>query len=93
MPKGSEEARAWLTQRLASALNIDRDELDPSEDVTRYGLDSLTGVEVATDLSEWLAHDLPDDLLWTNPSVNAVVAALAREGLCSPEQKRASDYP
>jgi acyl transferase domain-containing protein/acyl-CoA synthetase (AMP-forming)/AMP-acid ligase II/acyl carrier protein len=67
----------WLTEQLARRLHLDARQLDPREPFSRYGLDSLTAVELSGALERWLGRRLPPTLIYDYPSIQALAAQLA----------------
>lgn len=46
-PRSTEAIESWLAHQLAARLSLDVSEIDFNQPITRYGLDSLTAVELA----------------------------------------------
>ena len=52
-------------------------ELDPREPLARYGLDSLTAVQTAGELEEWLGRPISPVLVYDHPTIDALARFLA----------------
>ncbi|MGH2900210.1 MAG: acyl carrier protein, partial [Solirubrobacteraceae bacterium] len=76
----SHALRSWLVTWLADRLTIPESEVDPSRSFADHGLDSLTAVELAQDLSDHLARPLDETLLWNFGTINALVGHLEHGG-------------
>src|SRR5439155_11165558 len=78
--------RAWLVQRIATKLRIGPGQVDVREPLARYGLDSLTAVHLANELSEWLGRPLSPVLVYDHPTVEALARFLG-----TPDGDRTTD--
>jgi len=81
------DIQAWLIARIADALDIARETIDPNVPFTELGLDSLKTVTVSGELETWLGRSLPSTLLWDYPSIAALSRHLAQDG-AAPEIAR-----
>jgi acyl carrier protein len=72
----ADDIQAWLVERLARKLRVAHDQLDPSEPLARYGLDSLTAVQVAGELEQWLGRPLSPVLVYDHPTIEALARFL-----------------
>jgi acyl carrier protein len=68
--------RAWLIETLAERLQVPPSEIDPSRSFADHGLDSLSAVELAQDLSDHLGRELDESQLWNLSTIDALVAHL-----------------
>jgi acyl carrier protein len=59
----------WLTDYLAKALEIGRDEIDPTVSLAEYGIDSTAAVGLSGDLSRWLGVELKDSVAFDYPTI------------------------
>jgi acyl transferase domain-containing protein/acyl-CoA synthetase (AMP-forming)/AMP-acid ligase II/acyl carrier protein len=82
--------RGWLVQRIAGKLGIAADRVDVREPLARYGLDSLTAVQLAGDLGEWLGRSLSPVLVYEYPTIEGLAAALSagRDRAARPSESR-----
>ncbi len=80
-PAGTRESQPvienFLIHRMAEALEVMPDAIDPDEPFANYGLDSRTGVALAAELENRFGRKLPATLLWDHPSVTRLVSYLA----------------
>jgi acyl transferase domain-containing protein/acyl-CoA synthetase (AMP-forming)/AMP-acid ligase II/acyl carrier protein len=74
---GADEIRTWLVERIARKLHVPAGTLDPREPLARYGLDSLTAVQLAGELEQWLGRPLSPVLVYDHPTVEALAQFLA----------------
>jgi acyl transferase domain-containing protein/acyl-CoA synthetase (AMP-forming)/AMP-acid ligase II/acyl carrier protein len=82
----ADEIRTWLLARLARKLRVAPDTLDPREPLARYGLDSLTAVQLAGELGQWLGLSLSPVLVYDHPTVDDLarhLVSLASGGVVS----------
>src|SRR5262249_46455675 len=49
-----DEIHGWLLQRVARHCAVAADQIDPSEPLTRYIMDSVSAVAIAMELQQWL---------------------------------------
>lgn len=70
---------AWLVGEVAELLGIDATELDPEQELTAYGLSSVTGVMLTGDVEEWLGVQLEPTVAWEYPTVRELARYLAGE--------------
>jgi acyl-CoA synthetase (AMP-forming)/AMP-acid ligase II/acyl carrier protein len=82
----SQEAPSFMTaeaienlivEKVAAALNVSSDEIDPAEPFARYGLDSVGAVGLAGDLEAALGRELPGTLFYDYPSARDLSRHLA----------------
>ena len=71
------EIRHWIRERIATALGVEVDAIDPNANFITLGADSVTLFSMTGELAEWLNRDLPATMLFEIASINDLVAALA----------------
>ena len=76
--RSAEEIESWLRDRIASALRLDSDKIDPRQPFADYGLDSRTAVSISGELEEWLATEVPPTLMWDYPTIASAAAFLEK---------------
>jgi acyl carrier protein len=64
------EMREWLTERIAAALKVRKDEMDPDTPFARYGLQSIDSVIMASKIEEEFGASVEPTLLWEHNTVN-----------------------
>ncbi len=74
-----EHIEEWLRVNVARELELDPDEIDTRQPLSRYGLDSLAAVSLSGELEVWLGRELPPDLLTSFPTIEALARSLADE--------------
>ena len=78
-PEHSEaEITQWIVARVAGDLKITPAEVDLTQDLTSFGLDSIAAFTLTGDLAEWLDRDLRATLLWEFPSIQALAQHLSQ---------------
>lgn len=76
---GEQEIRAWLTRRIASALEVPAEAIDATREFPSFGVDSVTAVAVTGDLEQWLGRTLDPTLLFTYSTIDLLAEHLAAE--------------
>ncbi|WP_051791017.1 acyl carrier protein [Amycolatopsis jejuensis] len=66
----------WLTGRIAGYLQMAPENIDSSVPLPEYGLDSLHAVAVCGEIEDEFGLVVDPTVLWDNPSVDALSAAL-----------------
>ena len=74
-----ENLQAWLTQKFLEWAEIEADEFESSQPFTKYGLDSFGAMTFSTELEDELGFEINARLLWDNPNMDTLAAALAEE--------------
>ncbi len=77
----SEALRDWLVARMARLLKLPPDQIDADKPWSAYGMGSLALAALASDLQEWLGRPLSPTLLYSAPTVGALVGVLARDSV------------
>lgn len=66
-----------IVEKVAAALKVSSDQIDPAEPFARYGLDSVGAVGLAGDLETALGRELPGTLFYDYPSARDLSRHLA----------------
>ncbi len=74
---GAEAIQAWLVSKLSELLEIEANEIDVGEPFASYGLGSTELVSLSGDLAEWLGRQLPAELAYEFPTIEALARGLA----------------
>ncbi|MFJ9458817.1 acyl carrier protein [Kitasatospora sp. NPDC101447] len=74
-----ESLRTWLVDCVAAHLERPADTVDPAARLSDYGLDSLYVLSVAAELEDHLDISLDPTVMWDNPTIDALSAALVEE--------------
>ncbi len=88
---GAETIQAWLVDRLAELLEIEIEEVDVAEPFASYGLGSTELVSLSGELSEWLGRDLPAELAYEFPTIEALARRLAEPEISSTPALQANE--
>jgi myxalamid-type polyketide synthase MxaE and MxaD len=80
--------QAWLVSKLSELLEIEANEIDVGEPFASYGLGSTELVSLSGDLAQWLGRDLPAELAYEFPTIEALARGLADSS--SPSQPAAA---
>jgi acyl carrier protein len=72
-----EDVRAVLVEAVAVEAGITAEAVETDKPFTAYGLDSMAALSVGMELEDRCGlSDLPVDLLWDYPTVDALTGAL-----------------
>ena len=75
----AEVIATWLIKNIAEQLEVEPDELDTSESIEDYGLDSAQGMIVASRAEKQFDLEISPILLWHYPTIDALSERLAEE--------------
>lgn len=88
----AEVIATWLTKNLAEQLEVEPDELDISEPIEDYGLDSAQGMIVVSRAEKQFGLEISPTLLWHYPTIEKLSERLAQEYLSNlPENEEYQD--
>jgi acyl transferase domain-containing protein/acyl-CoA synthetase (AMP-forming)/AMP-acid ligase II/acyl carrier protein len=71
------DIRSWLIDRIAAKLRLSRTAIDPRQPLSQLGLDSLSAVQLAGELEEFLKTPLSPVLIYDHPTIDALARHLA----------------
>ena len=77
--RSAAEIQRWMQEKIADALNVTGESLDPTKPITSYGLDSIAAFTLTLELAEWLERDLQASLLWEFPTIAELAQYLGEE--------------
>ncbi len=80
MPKpkpSKDEIASWLLDHVSDSLDINRDEINVSKPLEKYGVGSIEGVSLIGDLERWLGRSLDATMLWDHPTIDSLAGRLA----------------
>ncbi|MEQ8756845.1 MAG: acyl carrier protein [Coleofasciculus sp. G1-WW12-02] len=69
----------WMVNQLVEQLSLDAKNIDVTEPLTRYGLDSIDAVTIVGELEDWLEVELPSTLFWDYPTIEKSAQYLVAE--------------
>lgn len=72
--------RSWLRRRIAETLNLPPDSIDTERGLSELGLSSVQAVALVTELEKHLGREVGQDVIWSHPSIDALVGALTGDG-------------
>jgi acyl carrier protein len=75
----AETIATWLTNSIAEQLEVAPDEIDVSEPIENYGLDSAQGMIIVSRAEKEFGFEISPMLLWHYPTINALAERLAEE--------------
>ncbi|NEO31151.1 MAG: acyl carrier protein [Symploca sp. SIO3C6] len=78
-PLTTEVIQEWLITNIAEQIEAEVDEIDISERLDSYGLDSAQAMLLAAKLEEFLGFELSPTLVWHYPTIEAFSERLAEE--------------
>ena len=73
------QIQTWLIENLAQQLGIEPDEIDITEPLDSYGLDSAQAMLVMSKAEKLLQFELSPILLWHYPTIETLAERLAEE--------------
>ena len=79
MNHSAREIQDWMAGRLSRLTGVAPEELDPREDIRRYGLDSVALVVFTTDLEAWLGYRFEGNPLEDHTTLESLAAFLAEQ--------------
>lgn len=65
--------RAWLVEQVAVMLDKAPQHIEPSVPLADYGLDSVYGLTLTTEIENHLGVTLEPTLIWDHPSIDELV--------------------
>lgn len=66
----------WLVRRLANQLQRDPREINVTRPFVQYGLDSVSAVQIASELESFIGREIPATLMYEAPTIEAVATRL-----------------
>ncbi len=75
----AEEIQAWLVFHLSELLRVKPDEIDVTEPLESYGLDSSQGMLLAIKAKKLLGFEFSPLLVWHYPTIELLSQRLAEE--------------
>lgn len=88
---GAGAIRSFLVERIARRLHLEPAALDSRQPLASFGLDSLSAVQLAGELEEWLQRPLSPVLIYDYPSIDALALHLAGEDSTATGETALSD--
>ncbi|HEV2705790.1 MAG TPA: AMP-binding protein, partial [Pyrinomonadaceae bacterium] len=85
-----EDVEAWLKLQLAAKLRMDASEIDINQPIARYGVDSLTAIELTHSIEARLGVTLPVVSFLQSPSIGELASRLMTELAASPSSEEVS---
>jgi acyl carrier protein len=73
----TERILSWLVRQVAEQTGVEPSSIDIQAPVWKLGLDSLAAVSLSGDLGAWLGVELPAELLWEQPTLEALASYAA----------------
>lgn len=93
-----EQLSQWLRGKIASRLKLASTQLDVHQPLANYGLDSVSAVRLAGEVSDHLGRNVPATLAYEYPTISLIAEYLcgnspAESGEENPSQKAVSSEP
>jgi acyl carrier protein len=79
MTRSAQEIQDWLVARVSSLTGVAPAEIDVSESLLRYGLDSVAVVALAADLEAWLGYRFRENPFEEHPTIASLAQFLAEQ--------------
>ncbi len=73
MENGQSEFHRWVIERVAEYCRCNPVEIDPNENFTHYGIDSVQALALVGDIEDRLGHPIVTTAIWDHPNVNELV--------------------
>ncbi|AMM27956.1 acyl carrier protein [Acinetobacter pittii] len=70
---------AIIRTLVAKEMRVEPETIDPEQNFTSYGLDSIVALSVSGDLEDLTKLELEPTLLWDYPTINALAEYLVSE--------------
>ncbi|MCC5666481.1 acyl carrier protein [Nostoc sp. CHAB 5784] len=74
-----ETIQIWLVAQFAERLEIDPEDIDPSEPFDNYGLNSAETMILLGKLEKWLGRNFNPTLIFNYPTIAELAQRLAEE--------------
>ncbi len=84
-PKTAAEVQGWLRVRVAELLGVPSTEIDVTAELASYGLGSLHGVTLASELQDFVGFRISATLVWDYPTIQGMAQFLAEEAALNAE--------
>ena len=72
MKATQQEIETWLKSNLAEQIGVAPGDIDPEQNFTLYGLDSMMALMLAGDLEEWLEIPISPTLAWDYQTIRSL---------------------
>ncbi|MFK8103142.1 MAG: aminotransferase class III-fold pyridoxal phosphate-dependent enzyme, partial [Saprospiraceae bacterium] len=69
----------WLSQKVGALLSLAASELDPSEPLSYFGMNSIKLTRLAGEIEEWLNVDFSPTVFYDYTSINAIAKYICEE--------------
>jgi acyl carrier protein len=91
-PQTAESIQNWMVDWLVRELEVEAQSIDTSKSFADYGLDSVTAVELADALQNWLGVTLSPTLAYEYPTIEFLAQYLATETGKAQEMPEVTTY-
>jgi acyl-CoA synthetase (AMP-forming)/AMP-acid ligase II/acyl carrier protein len=81
-----QQLEGWVVTWLSRRLRVEGTKIDASRSFADHGIDSVTAVELARALSDRLGSGLDETLLWSFPTIDALVQYLTARAATQPAE-------
>lgn len=78
-PINAKVIATWLVNNLAEQLEVEPDEINISEPLESYGLDSAQGMMIISRAEKEFGFEISPMLLWHYPTIEALAERLTEE--------------
>jgi acyl carrier protein len=79
VPFTTDTIQEWLVSRVAWYMEATDEEVDPHEDITQYGMDSLHKEELALDIADQYGIELDAEQLRSQTTIHGIATVLHSE--------------
>ena len=68
----TEEIQNWLLNKISSQLNLKPSDIEITNELATYGLDSMDAVMISGELEDALEIELASTVLWDYPTIESL---------------------
>ncbi|MBE9200007.1 MULTISPECIES: thioester reductase domain-containing protein [unclassified Nodularia (in: cyanobacteria)] len=73
------DIQAWIVTKIAEFIEVEAEEIDISQNLEIYGLDSAQAMTIVSNLEKFLGFQISPVLLWHYPNIESLSQRLAEE--------------
>jgi acyl carrier protein len=75
-PTTIESVREWLTELVASYIEVPTEEIDPETGIVEYGIDSMHKMEILVDIEDHYGVSIDAKNLRDDPTIQAIAESI-----------------
>jgi len=74
-----EDIEDWLVEKLVEVAKLNVDDVDVTEPLASYGINSVDAVHLSGELEDWLGYEIPSSIIYQFPTIEALANHLSSE--------------